>query len=180
LDFLSDFTILAGIVLAAFFDIKERRIPNIIVYPLMFLGLLFGIARSGADLASSALGLLLGILILLLPFAFGWTGAGDVKFLAATGALVGYELLPRVLFYSCIGAGIIALLAVILGKTTKINFRTFWRDCTLAFLTSGRSITREDINHLGSDAYSVPWGVAIGTGTIMAYYVDFSGKIAGF
>jgi hypothetical protein len=33
---------------------------------------------------------------------------------------------------------------------------------------------------LDTDTYSVPWGVAIAAGTIMAYYLDPSGTWAGF
>ena len=180
MSFIRDFTIIGGVILAAFFDIKERRIPNWIVYPGMLLGLLLGVMGEGVESTSSLLGLVFGIMTLFLPFAFGWVGAGDVKLMGATGALLGYRFLPRVCFYTCIAAGIIALIALTLGKARKRSFVTFWTGCSLAFLTAGRSLTREDIDQLGSDAYSVPWAVAIGAGTVMAYYIDSSGKLAGF
>jgi len=178
--YILDLTIVGCLILAAYFDIKERRIPNWIVYPGMLLGILFGVMRNGVESSSSLVGLVFGIMTLFLPFAFGWIGAGDVKLMGATGALLGYRVLPRVWFYTCIAAGIIALIALILGKAKKTSFVTFWTGCTLAFLTAGRSLTREEIDRLGSDAYSVPWAVAIGAGTIMAYYIDSSGKLAGF
>lgn len=175
-----DLTVVVLVVLAAYFDVKERRIPNWLVLSGLFLGIIFAVSENGGQLFSSLFGFVLGILVLLLPFAFGWMGAGDVKLLGTVGALLGYRLLPRVFFYSCIGAGIMALLAVVLGKVKKTNFVSLWTNCTLAVLTAGRSVTRADIGRLSSDAYSVPWGVAIGTGTIMAYFIDTSGKWAGF
>lgn len=167
-------------ILAAYFDIKERRIPNWLVLSSLVVGIILALSQSGMQLVSSLLGVLLGVLILLLPFAIGWIGAGDVKLLGAVGALLGYKLLPRVFLYSCIAAGMIALTAIILGQVKKINFATLWTNCKLAFLTAGSSFSEADIKQLSSEAYSVPWGVAIGAGTIMAYFIDPVGKWAGF
>jgi prepilin peptidase CpaA len=114
----------------------------------------------------------------MIPFAFGWMGAGDVKLFAAMGALVGYKPLPRVFFYSCIVAGIIALVAMALGQARQISFKHFWIDCKFMFLSLPAGLPTSTLRD--SAAYSVPWGVAIGAGTIMAYYVDPSGRWAGF
>ena len=66
-------------------------------------------ATHGANqLLQSVVGLVAGIVILLLPFALGWIGAGDVKFFGVVGALFGVSWLPRVFFYSALVAGLIA------------------------------------------------------------------------
>ena len=127
---------------------------------------------------SSGAGFLAGISALMVPFAFGWMGAGDVKFFAAIGALLGYKTLPRVFFYSCIIAGLLALLAMALGQARQISFKHFWIDCKLMLLSLYAGLPKSTLRD--SSVYSVPWGVAIGAGTIMAYYFDPSGRWAGF
>ena len=173
-----NFTVVAVVGLAAFFDIKERRIPNWVVL-LGFCGaVLLALLQGSNQLIIVVVGFFAGILALLVPFALGWLGAGDVKLFAAVGALLGYMALPRVFFYSCIVAGIIALLALAMGYVNEISFKRFWTDCKFFFL-AGRSGLPKTMP-VKPGAYSVPWGVAIGAGTIMAYYFDPAGKWAGF
>jgi prepilin peptidase CpaA len=171
-------TLLTTIGLAALFDIKERRIPNWVILFGLIAGLVLGAFRGGTHFIFNVSGFFAGILALMIPFAFGWMGAGDVKMFAAMGALIGYKPLPRVFFYSCLVAGVIALIAMGLGQARQISFKNFWNDCKFMFLTLG--IRLPNNKRIDSGSYSVPWGVAIGAGTIMAYYVDPSGSWAGF
>jgi prepilin peptidase CpaA len=171
-------TLLTTIGLAAFFDIRERRIPNWVILFGLIGGLAFGAIQSSTQFIFSVNSFVAGILALIIPFAFGWMGAGDVKLFAAVGALLGYKTLPRVFFYSCIFAGMIALVAMALGQARQISFKHFWTDCKLMFLSIGAGLPNHALHESG--VYSVPWGVAIGAGTIMAYYVDPLGMWAGF
>jgi prepilin peptidase CpaA len=173
-----NFTLLAIVSLAALFDMKERRIPNWIILFGLIAGLVLGAFQSGTQFIFSVSGFVVGILALMIPFAFGWMGAGDVKLFAVMGALIGYKPLPRVFFYSCIVAGIIALIAMALGQARQISFKHFWIDCKFMFLSLPAGLPNSALRDSGG--YSVPWGVAIGAGTIMAYYVDPSGRWAGF
>ena len=178
MDLVLNLTLLAFIIGAALFDVKERRIPNWIILFGLIAGLVLGIFQGITQLMFSVIGFVVGILVLMVPFAFGWMGAGDVKFFAAVGALLGYKTLPRVLFYSCIVAGIIALIAMALGQARQISFKHFWTDCKFMLLSLRIGVLNSKTLDLGR--YSVPWGVAIGAGTIMAYYFDPSGMWAGF
>jgi prepilin peptidase CpaA len=178
MDLVLNVTLLAIIVGAAFFDIKERRIPNWIILFGLFAGLVLGSLQGSTQLISSVTGFFAGIAALLIPFAFGWMGAGDVKLFAAVGALLGHTKLPRVFFYSCVIAGIMALLALALGHARQISLKQFWTNCK--FMLSTLRMEFPKTPALEPGAYSVPWGVAIGAGTIMAYYLDPSGTWAGF
>lgn len=81
---------LAILSLAAYTDLTRRRIPNLLTLPAAVVGLLLHLAWRGPEgLASSALGWLAGVGLLLVPFLFRGIGAGDVKLLAAVGALQG-------------------------------------------------------------------------------------------
>lgn len=178
MDLVLNLTLLLVIVLAAVFDIKERRIPNWIILFGLIAGLVLGAFQSSTQLIFNVAGFFAGMMALMIPFAFGWMGAGDVKLFAAVGGLVGYKALPRVFFYSCIVAGTIALIALAFGRARQMSFKHLWTDCKFMILTFGTRLPQS--KPLDSGAYSVPWGVAIGAGTIMAYYLDPSGTWAGF
>ena len=173
-----NFTVVAVVGLAAFFDIRERRIPNWVVLFGFSGAMLLALLQGSNQLIITVFGFVAGILALLLPFALGWLGAGDVKLFAAVGSLLGYMALPRVFFYSCIVAGIIALLALAMGYAHEVSFKRFWTDCKFIVLVGRSGLPKA--TPLKPGAYSVPWGVAIGAGTIMAYYFDPAGEWAGF
>src|SRR5688572_12919367 len=71
-------------------DLRSRRISNRLTVPVMALGLAAGGLWGGwGGLANSVSGLLLGAALLLLPWVFGALGGGDLKLMAAVGALKG-------------------------------------------------------------------------------------------
>jgi prepilin peptidase CpaA len=178
MDVVLNLTLFVIISLAAFFDIKKRRIPNWLSLFGLIGGVVLGAMQGSTQLMFSVAGFFIGVLALLIPFAFGWMGAGDVKLFAAVGALLGYTWLPRVFFYSCLVAGGIALLALALGYARQVSFKSIWTDCKFMFLTMRTGLPKSI--PFNSGTYSVPWGVAIGAGTIMAYYFDPTGTWAGF
>src|SRR5205085_5112459 len=74
----------------AIFDLRTRRIPNVATLAVAAAGLGLSLAGASGHSALAALaGLGLGFLLMLPGHLFGATGAGDVKFFAAMGTLVG-------------------------------------------------------------------------------------------
>jgi len=175
-----DFSIITLTSLSVFFDVTVRRIPNWLILCGLAAGILVNALQGLSQLTQSLLGLFLGITVFLVPFAFRWLGAGDVKYFGVVGALLGVQWLPRVLFYSIIAAGVIALGYVIVARLDLNFLKRAWTDCKLAVLTLGQVLPDPaDVNTV-KGTHSVPWGVAIGTGTLVAYYVDPEGRWAGF
>jgi len=166
--------------LSAFFDLKIRKIPNWLV----LVGATSGIALNGFhglnSLYQSIAGLVAGITVLLLPFALGWIGAGDVKFFGVVGALLGVSWLPRIFFYSALVAGMIAVVYVVVGSTRLAGINELWTDLKLAVLSLGHVIPDPIHMRSAERGRSVPWGVAFAIGTIIAYYFDHMGQWAGF
>jgi len=95
----------AACLAGAVVDVCRRRIPNRITFPAMVLLLVMhGIFSGLPGLKESALGLVGGFLIMLIPHAFGVLGAGDVKLMAVVGAGLGSGgVVTAVLFTSLAG-----------------------------------------------------------------------------
>ena len=88
-DLLATILLTVTVILVAFFDLRERRIPNNIVFPAALTGLVLNGLRGWAGLWFGSKGLLAGFGLLFIPYLFRVMGAGDVKFLAAIGSFVG-------------------------------------------------------------------------------------------
>jgi Flp pilus assembly protein protease CpaA len=177
-----DLSILLVTVLSVFFDLMVRRIPNWIIAFGLAGGLLLNASQGFTQFSHSLLGFVAGIAVFIVPFALGWMGAGDVKYFGVVGALLGVGWLPRVLFYSILAAGVLAVGYVAIGRFDSSSgfFKDMWIDCKLAVLSLGRVLPDSISKRTAKGADSVPWGVAIGAGTLVAYYVDPTGRWAGF
>lgn len=80
--------VLVGI--AVWFDWKQRRIPNRLVFPSITFALLYQwLSPFDLGIASASLGLAVGFAMLLPLYALRAMGAGDVKLMAVVGAFVG-------------------------------------------------------------------------------------------
>ena len=92
----------AILLAAALFDIMYRRIPNWITVTGVVLGLAMNalIGPPEAGILFSMVGLLVGFSDLRALYALRAMGAGDVKLMAAIGALVGLGALVRNLLRS--------------------------------------------------------------------------------
>ena len=130
--------------------------------------------------SQSVLGFLVGIAVLILPFALGWIGAGDVKFFGVVGALLGVSWLPRVFFYSAIVGGLIAIAYLAVGLAHMPRFKEFWIDFKTAIISGGNVLPNGVSLRRHGSSSSVPWGVAFAAGTIIAYYLDPTGQWASF
>ena len=164
------------IALTVGFDLQQGRIPNW----LILVGVLGGIAvntMKGLDqLLYSLFGLGLGVGILILPFALGWLGAGDVKLLGAVGSILGVSWMPRVFFYSALAGGLLALYVVCFRARGGLAFGRLWLDLKLFLVSRGGVAPGPAIGTRSC----VPLGVAIGLGTLIAFYLDPGGRWAGF
>ena len=97
-------------VVAAFIDVRSRRIPNVLTFPGAAAGLVFHASTTGASgLGYAAAGWLTGVAIFLPLFLLRGMGAGDVKLLGAVGAWVGPVGALWCAFYSVMAGGVLAL-----------------------------------------------------------------------
>lgn len=175
-----DFILIVVAGLAAFFDLSVRRIPNWLILFGLGAGLILNLYGGASQFIYSMLGFVFGIGVFVVPFSLGWIGAGDVKYFGVIGAMLGMKWMPRVVFYSVVVAGIMAIGSVLLGHCRVGFFKTAWYECKIAVLSFGQ-ILPETVNmRVSKGAYTLPWGVALALGTIFAYFIDPTGQWAGF
>ena len=95
---------------ASYMDLKVARIPNLVTFPLVAAGLITHSMMNGLDgLAFSAKGFGIGFGLLILLYAVGGFGAGDVKLVAATGSLLGPSAIVSAIFMAALVGGFCAL-----------------------------------------------------------------------
>ena len=180
---LFDLAIFAVISLAAFFDLEWRRIPNWLILFGLIAGLGLSSLRGMNEVYQSLLGMGVGIGVLFIPFAFRWIGAGDVKLLGVMGAFVGPYMLLRVLWYAALATGVMAIFSVIFRRLSidfLIRASVDFKQAMMVLLTFGRSQAQSANAWTARNRQGVPWGVGIGLGTVFAYYLDPTGRWAGF
>jgi prepilin peptidase CpaA len=166
------FAVVAAATGAAVIDMRTRRIPNVLTFPLLGLGLIYsGIFGGSSGVQDALLGcLLLGIPYMLL-FIFAGGGAGDAKMLGAIGAWVGFSSSIVVLICVPIAGGILALgYALVRRKAGAVgsNLRAMAMAAGLMVFCRVRVGTAQALFPEQSRMLRMPYGISILTGTLIA------------
>jgi prepilin peptidase CpaA len=139
--------------LAAVLDVRWRRIPNWLVVAALGAGLAANAWRTGpGGLLVALAGAGLGLALLLPFYAVRAIGAGDVKLLAALGALVGPHTLISVALYAAVVGGLIS--CCMLARRGRLGLTL--REIGLRPARLSRSGAR------------APYGVAIASGVYLS------------
>jgi prepilin peptidase CpaA len=102
--------LVAASLTAAVIDLRTRRIPNELTIALTVVGLsLAALGASGVSLWGSLAGFVVGLALMTPGHLLGATGAGDVKLMAAVGAVVGPSTVVTAFLFTAIAGGILAL-----------------------------------------------------------------------
>lgn len=101
------------LVVAAFSDIRERRIPNWTVGLVATLGFICAAADGG--LVGAGWAMSAGLAVLMIGFglfAIGWIGAGDAKLFGAVAIYSGWNSLGPLTLMTVVAGGALAVIAL--------------------------------------------------------------------
>lgn len=160
------------VLVCMFHDALRRRIPNMLTFPAMIIGLSLGVFGHGwRGLLFSFLGVLSGFALMYLPYHLGGMGAGDVKLMMAVGAILGPGATFQIFLYSALAGGLLAVYSVIRQKRvgeTRGNIGMILRRFLPATHGGSKTPVAEQVRQ--KSVGSVPYGVAIALGTIAYLY----------
>ncbi len=95
---------------SAVYDVRSRRIPNLITFPAVLLGLILHATLGGwRQLATAAAAGLICGLVFFVFYLAGGMGAGDVKLITAAGCIAGLPLIGHLLLWTALAGGVMAI-----------------------------------------------------------------------
>lgn len=156
--------------LAAYTDWKHGKVYNWLTAPAAVAGLLLGAVGGGwIGLATSFAGLAAGLASGVLAAAVGAPfGGGDIKLLAAIGALGGPPFLLRTAIYGILIGGLAAMAIALLRGTLSAAVKSLFT-FICAKLLGARPITLSAVSHAGT----MPFAVAIAAGCWLAIALPY-------
>lgn len=173
---LIDVVLVVFLILCSFEDARNKMIPNKYTIPALLAGFVLMTMNNGLDgLKNSFFGFLFGFLIFLIPFILGFMGAGDVKLMAAIGALKGLTFTTYALLATGLVGGIMVIIYAIYKKQmfkTIINmFGIIIKPLVKSiYLNTGNKLAGKLFNYFEKikkehgDLY-IPYAIPIAVGT---------------
>lgn len=114
------------LVVAAYIDGKQLRVPNWITFPMVLAGLTYNAWEGGwSGLGEGLLGMVVGLGCLLPLYCVGGMGAGDVKLMAGIGAWLGWELTLFAFCVSAVVGAVMALVMVLCSQRFRHHYANF-------------------------------------------------------
>jgi len=114
------------LIVAAWIDGKELRVPNWITFPMILSGLVYcGVTNGWIGLGEGLWGMTVGLLTLLPLYAVGGMGAGDVKLMAGIGAWLGATVTWYAFCVSVIVGAVMAVIMVLYRRSWEKHYNNF-------------------------------------------------------
>lgn len=169
-------------------DLKERKILNKVTVSFAAVGLLLNTAYDVPEgFLIGLAGLTVGLLIFMVPYLMHGMGAGDLKLMAAIGALTNWHFVIYVALITALAGGVIALvykaiqggvgtLFKNIGKMTV--YLSLW--LVAGFFPYGKIAQLQDRFRVvpGKEKGDyIPYSVAIGIGALGALVLQAWGRI---
>lgn len=106
--------------IGALYDVKSRRVPNLLTLPAIAFGLILHFILGGwwQLTNAAAAGMICGIIFLIFYLA-GGMGAGDVKLITAVGCIAGLSSVGYLLVLTSFAGGIMAIALALYRRQLK-------------------------------------------------------------
>jgi prepilin peptidase CpaA len=173
--------IFLGLILlvAVTIDFKSQRIPNLLTFPAAALALIYYAITNGFDgFLFSAVGLLVGVSLLIIPYLLGGMGAGDAKLMGVVGGVLGAKGVFYTFLFSAIVGGIYA---IILTLVYRQQFRGFYRKQLAAlinFFLIRKYIPDPEDADLKKPRLCYGLAIALGTGIYIVFNSSHHGLLS--
>lgn len=167
----------ATVAVAATTDTLSRRVPNVVTFPAMALGLALGFGMGGLGwdaswtqhhLMSHALGLLIGAGIFFVAWWAEGVKGGEVKLAGAVGALGGAQFTIAAMFWSSLVGAIMAVWVLVMRGQLIDGMR---RSVRYAVMLKAEPAPKDDPARV-----SIPYAVAIAFGTLWTFFLLETGR----
>lgn len=165
--------VLALVVVAMSYDLHARRIPNWLVAVALIAALPIQIVANGLPIGPVwwVTGALTGGLLLLPGYLLRMLGAGDVKLMAAVGALLGpHGAFEAVLVATAVG-GVLGLFAILRKRRLRKGVAGAM-SMLITMSADGDATRAEPERNAGPNIGSLPYGVAIAIGSVITLLVN--------
>ena len=151
-----------------YMDVRYRRIPNKMVLVILISGITLNSFFNGwHGLLASLGGLALAFGAMFFLHLFGTMGAGDVKFFAAIGSVIGSSLVPKTFLIVAITGGVLAICKMIHAR--RVGATMFGVLQFFYGLLPGQRIPRFEVP--ADRSYTLPYAVPICVGSVVSFFL---------
>ena len=164
------------VIVAAYVDGKELRVPNKLTYPMIIAGWIYSMIAYGMSgegwyvgLGWSLAGTAVGLATLLPAYSIGGMGAGDVKMMAGIGAWVYCETTFYAFCVSAIVGAILAVFMILWSKQTSKHMNQFMFILNEIMTVRNPETLATIAAERKSSMRLLPYGIPIAIGTVMYF-----------
>lgn len=166
--FVTDAILTVALFIVIYTDATRGKIYNWVTFPAMGLGIgIHAAFGQWEGLKFSVFGLLAGLGIQFLPWRLRLAKAGDVKLLAAVGALKGWNFLLFGFLYGAAIHGLIAIPYLAARGYLRPACRNIW-----VFLYSKMMLGADGASLTTASQLYMPWGVGLSAGFLLAMVLE--------
>ena len=160
--------------IAVWFDIKNRKIPNLLILIGLCASLGIQLIRSTNNVPDWFFGLLVGFGLFIPMYLMRAMGAGDVKLMALVGSFLGTSSTIGATLIVLLAGGVLAIVVAFRNGTLQLameNIRFHVIDIIFN-VAQQRSIK---LTSLQTSAGDLPYAVAITLGTLIQLILIWNG-----
>jgi prepilin peptidase CpaA len=162
------FTFIPLAIAITYMDVRYRRIPNKLVLIILVGGLTLNTFFGGwHGLIASLGGFALAFGSMFFLHLFGTMGAGDVKFFAAIGSVIGISLVPKTFLIVAISGGVLAICKMIYAR--RVGATMFGVMQFFYGLLPGQTVPRFEVP--ADRSYTLPYAVPICLGSVVSFFL---------
>jgi len=159
------------LIVAAWIDGRELRVPNWITYPMVLSGLIFNVwVHSWSGLGFGLLGMVVGLLTLLPLYSVGGMGAGDVKLMAGIGAWLG----AMITFYAFAVTVVVGAFIAVGMVLYKRSFKKHYAQLLMIWFEWKQIKNPVELSAIAKERkptmFLLPYGIPICIGSIAYFF----------